>query len=333
MAAAAALAGLPLALVLLVAPSVQTDAEVEFTFADPEILESSGLVMTEELAVTVNDSGDSARIFTVDRQTGETVGVTRWSGEVVDVEALAPAGAGHVWVGDIGDNFKRRESITVTKVPFGRGDREVPGETFDLVYPDGARDAETLALDPQSGRLHVVSKDVLGGGVYRAPAELDPARPNQLEKVADAPALATDGAFSLDGSRLLVRNYGQLFVLDASGFDELARLRLPAQQQGEGLAVGPDGAVFLSSEGLESDVLRIDVPDDLSTTDDPTGSPSQEPAEESSDTPGADGSTPTPTDSETPTATADEPILWPWLVGTGVGIAIIVVLIRSLRPR
>lgn len=319
MAAAAAVGALPLALVLLLAPSSSPESEVEFTFADPEILESSGLVMTEELAVTVNDSGDSARIFTVDRKTGETVGVTQWSGEAVDVEALAPAGADHVWVGDIGDNLKRREEVTVTKVPFGRGDREVPGETYTLVYPDGPRDAETLATDPQTGRLHVVSKHVLGGDVYRAPAELDPAKPNRLEKVAAAPGLATDGAFNVDGSQLLVRNYGQLIVLDAADFDELATVRLPAQQQGEGLAVDPSGAVFLSSEGLESEVLRIELPDDLIEAAEPTEEPA--PSKTSSNTP------------DETTEVADEPILWPWLVGTGVGIAIVVVLVRSLRPR
>jgi len=60
-------------------------------FEDPEIVESSGLAVDDGLLVTTNDSGDSGRVFTVDPATGETVGVTQWSAEPVDVEALLSA--------------------------------------------------------------------------------------------------------------------------------------------------------------------------------------------------------------------------------------------------
>ena len=71
-----------------------------FRFADPEIVESSGLVVLPGagrdagLVVTTNDSGDSGRVFTVDPATGDTVGVTSWPTDPDDVEALAPAGPG-----------------------------------------------------------------------------------------------------------------------------------------------------------------------------------------------------------------------------------------------
>src|SRR5688572_7529917 len=80
--------------------------DATFRFTDADIVESSGLVVTDTplggLVVTTNDSGDSGRVFTVDPSTGSTVGVSAWSPEPRDVEALAPAGPGHVWVGDIG---------------------------------------------------------------------------------------------------------------------------------------------------------------------------------------------------------------------------------------
>ena len=47
-----------------------------FRFADPAIVESSGLTVADGLVSTVNDSGDSARVFTVDADSGRTVGVT-----------------------------------------------------------------------------------------------------------------------------------------------------------------------------------------------------------------------------------------------------------------
>ena len=61
-----------------------------FAFADPAIVESSGLVAQDGLVYTTNDSGDTGRVFAVDPASGETVGVTRWAAEPTDVEALAP---------------------------------------------------------------------------------------------------------------------------------------------------------------------------------------------------------------------------------------------------
>ncbi len=131
------------------------------------------MALGDGLFVTTNDSGDSARVFTVDDD-GETVGVTAWSATTPDdVEALAPAGDGEVWVGDIGDNPGERASISVSRVPVGPGDRDVEVPTYTLVYPDGPRDAEALLAHPVTGRLYVVSKVVFGGAVYEAPERLE----------------------------------------------------------------------------------------------------------------------------------------------------------------
>ena len=146
------------------------DSTVELTFEDPEIIESSGLAVVGDWVVTTNDSGDSGRVFVVDRS-GATVGVTGW-GDPRDVEALAPAGPGHVWVGDIGDNRAARRSVEVIRVPVGRGDRQVTPATYELVYPDGARDAEALLRHPLTGQLFLVTKGIFGGTAYAAPVRL-----------------------------------------------------------------------------------------------------------------------------------------------------------------
>ncbi|MDO7867717.1 hypothetical protein [Nocardioides jiangxiensis] len=259
----AALVAAPFALgAAVAAPADDAAVGHEVTrFTDPAIIESSGLVVLgDDLAVTMNDSGDTARVFTVDLATGDTVGVTRFDGAADDLESLAPADAGHVWVGDTGDNGKDRPDITVTRVPVGRGDRTVTGETFHLTYPDGPHDAETLLAQPRTGRLFVVSKSPLGGAVYAAPAELRSTGENQLVKVATAPALATDGSFLPDGHHVLVRNYVMATVLTVPGWQPVAAFRLPEQKQGEGLGVRADGTVFLSSEGADQPVLRLDLP-------------------------------------------------------------------------
>lgn len=231
---------------------------VDLTYRDPAIVESSGLVVRDGLSVTVNDSGDRGRIFTVDGY-GETVGTTSWADDPTDVEALAPAGPGHVWVGDIGDNPGSRSSISVLRVPFGAGDRTVAPASYELVYPDGPHDAETLLAHPRTGRLFVVTKNLFGGAVYAAPRDLSASEPNELTAVAESMAFATDGAFFPDGRRYVLRDYGSAAVYSFPGHERLASFRLPAQRQGEGIAVAEDGSVHVGTEGQFTEVLRVDT--------------------------------------------------------------------------
>ena len=234
------------------------DRDVVFRFADPAIVESSGLTAAGGLVTTVNDSGDSARVFTVDADLGQDRRRHHLGrASATDVEALAPAGDGEVWVGDIGDNAAARDEVTVTRVPVGRGDRSVAGESFRLVYPDGPADAEALLAHPRTGRLFVVTKGVFGGEVYAAPSALRADAPNRLRLLGDAPGIVTDGAFFPDGRHLLLRNYGRAFVLSFPSLELVGGFDLPAQKQGEGIAVAPDGTVYASSEGVRSPVLRI----------------------------------------------------------------------------
>src|SRR5262249_15360897 len=156
--------------------------------------------------VTTNDSGDSGRVFVAD-SSGRTVGVTHWSDDPVDTEALAPDGPHSVWVGDIGDNLADRDDVTVTRVPVGRGDRTVSATSYRLAYPGGAHDAETLLRDPRTGRLYIASKSVFGGTLYAAPNHLRADQVNQLTRVGRVMPVATDGAFFPDGRHLVLRGY------------------------------------------------------------------------------------------------------------------------------
>ncbi len=161
------------------------EREVAFAFTDQRIVESSGLVVQPDgLFVTVNDSGDEGRLFAVavDGGRGDTVGVTTW-GEAEDVEAVAPWDRDEVLVGDIGDNAGRRDSVRVLRVPVQRGDRAVEAPSYDLTYPGGPRDAETLLVHPVTRRVYVASKELFGGALYAAPAQPEPSSVNRLEPV------------------------------------------------------------------------------------------------------------------------------------------------------
>ncbi len=245
-AAAGMLALAPLVAVLLlgVRGPAYADERV-FRWQDPAITESSGLVVAEGRFVTVNDSGNSAELYVVDPASGATVERVPWAASQIDVEGLAPGPDGSVWVGDVGDNLGARERVTVSRVPLDGG----PVATYALRYPDGrARDAETLLAHPRTGRLHLVTKGLVGE-VYAAPARLRSDRPNRLRLVGTAGPALTDGAFWPDGEHVLLRGYGLAFLYSFPGLELLGSVELPSQPQGEALAVTSSGEVFVSSEG------------------------------------------------------------------------------------
>ena len=242
-----------------------------FRFGDPEIVESSGLVALPGtgrggLVVTTNDSGDSGRVFTVDAATGATAGVTTWAGDPEDVEALAPAGPDHVWVGDIGDNRHSRGSVEVLRVPVGRGDVTATPEVHELVYPDGAHDAEALVSHPLTGQLFVITKGVFAGSVYAAPPRLRTDRPNRLVEVGEAPGLVTDATFLPGGGGVVMRTYSTAHLTSFPSWQSVESWDLPDQDQGEGIALAGRG-LLVSSEGARSQVLAVALPSSAGPTD------------------------------------------------------------------
>lgn len=262
-------------------PASAAGDDVLFAFSDPTISEASALTpLGKGLYATTNDSGDSGRVFTVDSR-GDTVGMTHWAADPVDVEGLAPAGGNHVWVGDIGDNNSVWDSIRIAKVRVGRGERTVSPTVYELVYPDGPHNAESLLAHPD-GRVFVATKDWGGGRLYAVPLHssrggLDADGPNMLKEVAPVIPMATDGAFFPDGKHLVVRGYYSATIYDWPSMDRLGSFRTPDQEQGEAIGVTPKGEVVVTSEGIRAEVIRVDpelvgevLGDEPSPTADPT---------------------------------------------------------------
>ena len=290
-------------------------------FQDPQIVESSGLVARDGLFVTVNDSGDSGRVFVVDARTCRTVGGTNWTDEVEDVEAVAPVADG-VLVGDIGDNLAARDSVRLLRVPVGREEQTVTPTTYEISYPGGARDAEALLVQPETGQVLIASKGLMAGILYAAPEHLSASAENRMRPIGDVPGLVTDGAFFPDGRHFVLRSYSRAVVYTYPGLESVGDVTLPEQQQGEGIAVDEQGRVFVSSEGQQAPVLRIDLPRRIERAVVP---PDTEPA-----SPGSDAVSPGGEPAPEPEPDRD---VWPWLLGGGVGLVVVLILLRALRPR
>lgn len=245
--------------------AVAAEAPVDFRFEDARISESSGLALSvrhPHTVWTVNDSGDSARVFAVDTRTGATVGVHTFGAEVRDVEALAITSQGRMLVADIGDNRASRDVVRIFWFDEpGLGKTSGPrGASWELAYPDGPHDAEALAVDPRTGRVLVVTKGQ-PGSVYALPTSPSREGVNRLTRVGAAPSTVTDAVFLPDGSALAVRTYTSLHLLDARSWTDPVSTLLPLQPQGETVALAPGRtALLIGSEGKGSRVQQVPLP-------------------------------------------------------------------------
>ncbi len=255
-------------------------------------------IVSPDVFYVQNDSGDTNRFFALDARTCRTVAtVTVPGARNVDWEdiAVAPDAAGtpSVWLADTGDNTGTRSEVTVYRVDEPRirpgqshtAVRSTRPQVWRLRYPPGPADAESLAVTPH-GVGYIVTKSLLGASVvYRLPVHPDPERVQEATRVGDiqfaplrsgGPAdlarqvTATSAAFSPDGRRLAVRTYTDAYLWtvgdDADDAAVAAALRarpdriaLPAQPQGEGIAVLAD-RLLIDSEGRGSAVYSIALP-------------------------------------------------------------------------
>jgi len=248
--------------------------------------EASGLVASRtqpDVYWTHNDSGDSPRAFAIDGH-GKSLAELNITGiHATDWEDIAllhtPGKPDRLLMADIGDNWRRRESVdiyVVTEPKVQRADEPLalraPARRIEVRYEDGARDAETLLADPLTGDLYIVEKALFFRfnatvGVYRiAAAETDAeqtiARP--VAQVALGPVTAGDVLH--DGQGVALRNYhtARYFRRDPAlplfeAFaDEGCKLPLAdAGKQGEALCFARDGASYYTlAEGRHEALYR-----------------------------------------------------------------------------
>ncbi len=307
---------------LVAAPAAAKEREV-FTIQDERVTQSSGLADLGGLMVTMNDTGKRGVIYALD-ESGNVVGTTDF-GTPRDLEAVSPGKKGHVWVGDIGDNTGKRESVVVYDVPIDESDQKVSAPAYTLSYPDGGHSAETLLVDPATQRLYIVTKEDKTGIVYAAPPTLSTSSDNPLEKIATLPFSPTDGAIFPGGKYLLLRDYSMAQVFSFPDFASGGKFLLPGQAQGEGLSVGAKDRVRLSSQGVQQPVLEISVPKSALTI---TGPPA---ASSPTATPSAGTSAGEPSG-----RVSDQPI-WVLVAAASAGVAVAAALLwiaASLRrPR
>lgn len=262
------------------------------TLEDKNINESSGIVasrINKGIFWTHNDSGDAPFIYAFDAK-GKQRGTFRVAGaQSLDWEDIAIAfdsktNKSFLYIGDIGDNSKERESIIVYRVAEpvitaedanstkANARQTENAEAIRLQYPDGKHNAETVMVHPTTGDIYIVTKTQKGAaGVYKIsnPSTLST---NKLIKVGDinVPSLMkgflTGGEISSDGQRVILCDYFAAFefVLNSNEkFDDLWNTKplivnLSQREQGEAVCYSTDGkAIYATSEKIPAPLIEV----------------------------------------------------------------------------
>ncbi len=268
-------------------------AAVEFLDAAPlsapRLIESSGVLVSRRhpgLYWSVNDSGDLPILYATD-SAGRDLGAVRLQGATnIDWEDLADGpcadGSPCLYVGDIGDNDRRRSHLVVYRLaepaaPGGPSDAErlVPVlDSLRLVYPDGPHDAEAMAVTAD-GWLLIITKDYSGPPRLYRTAVRGAGSERRLERLGDLPIVVslprgrvvTGADVSPDGQWLVVRTYISLhlFRLEPGGRPAAVTgnfgLLIPlVEAQGEAVAFDGTGRLILTSErgrGTRGSIVRL----------------------------------------------------------------------------
>ena len=194
------------------------------TVEDGRLTEISGMVASVAnpgVFWVHNDSGGGAEVYAMDAE-GRHLGVFGLSGaSAVDWEdiAIGPGpieGEQYLYAGDIGDNSGVRSEIVVYRVlepEVAVGQSPVSEvltgvERIRLTYPDGARDAEVLLVDPVTRDLCIVSKRESLSRVYTAGYPQSTSSATVMTYRGELTwGWTTGGDVSADGSLVLVRGY------------------------------------------------------------------------------------------------------------------------------
>jgi len=185
-----------------------------------DLSEISGLAASRRNpdVLWMHNDGESREVFAV-ATTGKLVARVRVPLQLEDVEDIA-IGPGpekdvdYIYLGDIGDNAQRRREVRVVRfaepaLEAGHDNIKADGvEEFRLKYPDGARDAEALMVDPATGDVFLVTKDDRRTRLYRmAGGALNDGGTASLELIGYLKVDAVSGGdISRAGDVIVLRN-------------------------------------------------------------------------------------------------------------------------------
>ncbi|GIJ20269.1 hypothetical protein [Micromonospora lutea] len=256
-------------------PPVMAAGKKQCSITDPRLRELSGLVVTKNGYIVINDSSerdDRKRVFYLNKDCQVVREVPYSGGGPYDTEDLAVSPDGKtLWIADTGDNVtsrERRKQVAVWSMPVGGGSQP---KLHRLSYPDGKpRDAEALLIGDDKMPLIITKVTAGKAEIFTpdGPLKTGDTEPVPMKKLGDVELPRTDtenplstfgrvaitgAARSLDGSRVVLRTYADAFEYDVQNGDIVGaittatpRVTALADPFGEAIAYSTDGKTFLT---------------------------------------------------------------------------------------
>lgn len=239
----------------------------------PAIAEASGIAASKALPGhfwTHNDSGNKPEVYLLGNK-GELVSTIHLEGTFNrDWEDIAE-GAGpvpskqYVYVGDIGNNVQvdPRTRILRFAAPAQEPGQKanIKPDVLHVTLSDGARDAETLMVDPISHSLYIVSKREKAVGIYKANLNFKDGDKATFQKVGTVPyTWITAGDISQDGHHIVIKDKNHIYYWHRKQGETVeAAMAAPAvvlpyvpEKQGEGVTFRVDNSGYVTiSEGKD----------------------------------------------------------------------------------
>lgn len=280
-------------------PALNQPLEMAGQLEDSRLVEVSGLAAsgrTSEVLWLLNDGGASPSLHAIDPQGGALDEVALTPARNRDWEDLAAFeldGEPQLLAADIGDNGATyAESVLyIVPEPAIRESAAVLSavpHTVRFRYPDGPRDAESLAVDAAERKAYVLSKRDIPPRLYAVPLDAagdEPVVAELLGPVTSLPAPTPEDIrlapirkdwhwqptamdFSQDGRLAAILTYRHVFVFEReTGQDWYTALnRTPHKidiepvRGAESLGFTADGgSLFLTVEQRHAPLFRIDL--------------------------------------------------------------------------
>ncbi len=211
---------------------------------DPELVETSGIVAswrTPGVLWLHNDSGHPDRIYATGVDGSALARVELTGISMADLEDIAAGpcpgeSSPCLWLGDVGDNLRRRDDAAIYVLPEPKIDvteREQRLEAeriwrFPVSFPGGPVDIEAIVLTPDGESLYMWEKvDEKQARIFRlsAPFTEDKATKVEVVGIMDSPGIdwveyglmITGADLHPSGRRLVLRLYTGIFEYELEG--------------------------------------------------------------------------------------------------------------------
>ncbi len=264
---------------------------------DLRLVEFSGMAPArrKDRFWAINDGGQDPILWQIDAKGKIKAQLSLQNTGNIDFEDLAsfslkpPNGARkhYVAVADIGDNAALHNDHKIYIIADVAGRKAAaPDWTIHFRYPDGAHDAESLAVDAKRGYLYIVIKRVLPPILYRLPLQPSTNELQIAERVATLEGLPandqnsdddrnavrfgsqpTGAVMGCDGNELLLLTYASVYRYQKRNSQSWAKalvgqmpqvLRLPLMIQAEAITLSRDcNTLYVGGEKVPGPLWRF----------------------------------------------------------------------------